>query len=117
MKGFTTFQPSSSMETPMTARPLSLYLFWYSMNQGISVPQPWHQVAQKSSSTTFPLYPDNFSGAPLESSRVKSGAILRELSDAEAGTLAGKIVHKTNSAAANAIPADIGRSILELPPD
>ena len=44
------------------------------MYQGISVLQPPHQVAQKSSRTTFPLYADNLMGAPLASAREKSGA-------------------------------------------
>lgn len=35
---------------------------------------PPHQVAQKSSRITFPLYADNLIGVPLESMREKSGA-------------------------------------------
>src|SRR5450631_3982439 len=36
MNGFTTFQPSSSSETPTTANPFSVYLRWKSENHGIS---------------------------------------------------------------------------------
>ena len=55
VNGLTDFQPSSSMQTPITARPRPLYFLWNSIYQGISVLHPWHQAAQKSSSTTLPL--------------------------------------------------------------
>jgi hypothetical protein len=56
-------------------------------------------------------------GAPLESSRVKSGAVLRDsVGAAEEETFAGDIVNTINSAVVNAIPADIGRNIFRLPP-
>src|SRR5882762_150291 len=76
MNGFTTVQPSLSIETPTTANPLCSYFFANSMYHGISTLQPVHQVAQKSSRTTLPLYPDNLVEAPFESSSVKSGAAL-----------------------------------------
>src|SRR5215472_16211960 len=47
------------------------------MYQGISILQPWHQVAQKSSTTTLPLKSDNLMAAPVESSKVKSVAVVR----------------------------------------
>src|SRR5437868_11309756 len=43
------------METPTTCRPAFPYLFWNSMNHGISILQGPHQVAQKSSRITLPL--------------------------------------------------------------
>ena len=50
--GITTLHPSSSIETPMTARPCPRNFSSNSMYQGISRLQPPHQVAQKSSRTT-----------------------------------------------------------------
>src|SRR4030081_2238136 len=47
------------------------------MYHGISTLQPVHHVAQKSSSTTRPLYLDNVTGAPLASVSAKSGASVR----------------------------------------
>src|SRR5579871_2691826 len=78
--GFTAVQPSSSIETPSTANPLSLYCCSNSMNQGISTLQGAHQVAQKSSSTTLPLYSDRCTVFPSTSLSTKSGAALRSLS-------------------------------------
>src|SRR5262249_59915467 len=45
----------SSTDTPMTCRPFLPYLFWNSMNHGISILHGPHQVAQKSSRITLPL--------------------------------------------------------------
>src|SRR2546423_9027999 len=45
----------SSTETPTTCRPSLPYLFWNSMNQGISILHGPHHVAQKSSRITLPL--------------------------------------------------------------
>src|SRR5215831_6159999 len=50
------------------------------MNQGISILQGPHQVAQKSSSTTLPLKSDSLTVLPCASFRAKSGATLRSLS-------------------------------------
>src|SRR6516162_3771214 len=47
------------------------------MNIGISTLQGAHHVAQKFSNTTPPRSWDNLTGLPLESSRAKSGAIIR----------------------------------------
>src|SRR5579872_718346 len=57
-KGFTVFHPFSSVETPITAKPPSLYLASNSMYHGISVLHPPHHVDQKSRRTTFPLQVD-----------------------------------------------------------
>src|SRR5215471_5809808 len=54
MNGFTDFQPSSSIEIPMTTRPKSLYFSANSMYHGISCLQPWHHVAQKLTRITLP---------------------------------------------------------------
>src|SRR6478736_6537965 len=45
----------SSIDTPITCRPFLAYLFWNSINQGISILQGPHHVAQKSSRITLPL--------------------------------------------------------------
>src|SRR5215813_4610561 len=45
----------SSTDTPTTCKPFLPYLFWNSMNHGISILQGPHQVAQKSSRMTLPL--------------------------------------------------------------
>src|SRR5665213_1175337 len=47
------------------------------MNQGISMLQGTHHVAQKFSKTTLPRRSESFTGLPDASSRTKSGAILR----------------------------------------
>src|SRR5205085_22642 len=65
------------METPTTANSRSLYVFWNSMNQGISILQGPHHVAQKFTRTTFPLRSESLSVAPVASLREKSGAGLR----------------------------------------
>src|SRR5216683_323617 len=78
MNGVTTFHPSSSMETPITARPLVLYLSANSMYQGISSLHPWHQVAQKLRSTTLPFRSARRTGFPFSLSSEKGGAALRE---------------------------------------
>src|SRR5882762_7233266 len=77
MNGVTTFHPSSSMETPITARPLLLYLSANSMYQGISSLHPWHQVAQKLSSTTLPFRSARRTGFPFSSFSENAGAALR----------------------------------------
>ena len=50
------------------------------MNQGISILQGPHQVAQKFSSTTLPAIVGKLHRLPLASFRVKSGAVLRSFS-------------------------------------
>src|SRR6478736_5975232 len=70
-------QPSSSSETPSVAKPRLCSAFSNSMNQGISILQGAHQVAQKFSRTTLPRKSESLTGLPEASSRTKSGAILR----------------------------------------
>src|SRR5271167_4526038 len=65
------------MDTPSTAKPRFLYVFSNSMNQGISILQGPHHVAQKLSNTTLPLKSESRKGAPLASLRLKSGAVFR----------------------------------------
>src|SRR5579871_4738763 len=50
------FLPSSSIETPRMVKPRGLYFFWNSIIHGISTLHGPHQVAQKFTSTTCPLY-------------------------------------------------------------
>src|SRR5579885_2918123 len=50
------------------------------MNQGISILQGPHQVAQKLSRTTFPLKSESFTVFPVASLSSKSGAALRSFS-------------------------------------
>src|SRR5438874_8218456 len=59
------------METPTTWRPAFPYLFWNSMNQGISILHGPHHVAQKSSRTTLPLNDDSFTSLLFRSFSVK----------------------------------------------
>src|SRR5271170_8529107 len=47
------------------------------INQGISILQGPHHVAQKLSSTTLPLKSESRKGAPFASLRLKSGAAFR----------------------------------------
>src|SRR3954447_5779828 len=61
----------SSTETPTTWSPALPYVFWNSMNQGISILQGPHQVAQKSSSTTLPLSDASFTSLPSTSLSTK----------------------------------------------
>src|SRR5450432_1253870 len=49
------------------------------MNQGISVWQPWHQVAQKFTRPTFPLRSVSLTSLPFASFKLKSGAGVRPL--------------------------------------
>src|SRR5580693_1054284 len=65
------------MDTPSTAKPWFLYIFSNSMNQGISILQGPHHVAQKLSSSTLPLKSESRRGAPFASLRLKSGAAFR----------------------------------------
>src|SRR6185437_3778881 len=75
------------METPMTTRPRSLNAVSNSSNHGISILQGPHQVAQKSSKTTFPLKSERRTVAPFTSFKAKSGAGLRSLSVFNAGAV------------------------------
>src|SRR5215831_10167837 len=59
------------MDTPMTCRPSLPYLFWNSMNQGISILQGPHHVAQKSRRITFPLNDDSLTSLFERSFSVK----------------------------------------------
>src|SRR5713101_2529790 len=62
------------MEMPRIVKPLSAYFCWNSISQGISTLQGPHQVAQKFTSTTLPLYCSRLTSAPLRSFNVKLGA-------------------------------------------
>src|SRR3954470_11459889 len=57
----------SSTEMPTTWKPWRAYLSWNSMKCGISTLHGPHQVAQKSSSSTFPLNADNVTSLPATS--------------------------------------------------
>src|SRR3954454_12161147 len=61
----------SSTDTPTTCSPCLPYLFWNSMNQGISILQGPHHVAQKSSSTTLPFRAASLTSLPSTSLRAK----------------------------------------------
>ncbi len=50
------------------------YFFWMESSSGISCLQGTHQLAQKLSMTTWPLYCASDSGVPARESSVKSGA-------------------------------------------
>ena len=96
----TTFQPSSSSETPTTVRPWDAYLRWNSENQGISSLHPWHQVAQKSSRTTLPRYFFRVTVLPERSFSANSGAGLRS-------TAGWRTARTVDGSAAAAIPASV----------
>src|SRR2546429_6872582 len=66
------------------------------MNQGISSLQPSHQVAQKSSKTTRPLYAERSTDAPFESLRATSG---RGFRDAAGVRSAGALVVRAKDVA------------------
>src|SRR3954469_22625171 len=61
----------SSVEMPTTCSPSLPYLFWNSMNHGISILQGPHHVAQKSSSTTLPFSEASFTSRPSTSLSAK----------------------------------------------
>src|SRR3954464_10798514 len=61
----------SSTDTPTTCSPALPYLFWNSMNHGISILQGPHQVAQKSSSTTLPFSEASLTSLPSTSFSAK----------------------------------------------
>src|SRR6478672_10019417 len=61
----------SSIDIPITCRPFLAYLFWNSINQGISILQGPHHVAQKSRRMTLPLNADSFTSLLLRSFSVK----------------------------------------------
>src|SRR3954464_9508011 len=65
------FSYVSSTDTPVTCSPSLPYLFWNSMNHGISILQGPHQVAQKSSRITLPLSDASFTSLPSTSLSVK----------------------------------------------
>src|SRR5258708_31590222 len=73
-KGATADLPSSSMETPRTVKPFASYFCCISMSQGISMKQGSHQVAQKLTRTTLPLYWLSAASLPSRSLKVTSGA-------------------------------------------
>src|ERR1035441_3113987 len=62
------------METPMICKPRFPYLLWRSTKRGISSRHGPHQVAQKSSRTTFPRYCERASCSPVKLGNEKSGA-------------------------------------------
>src|SRR5436853_6464769 len=61
----------SSTDTPTTCSPLLPYLFWNSMNHGISILHGPHHVAQKSSRMTLPLKDESFTSLLFRSLSVK----------------------------------------------
>src|SRR5207245_8212912 len=73
-KGATAFLPSSSTSTPRTVKPLDEYFSCISISQGISIWQGSHQVAQKLTSTTLPLYWLNGTSWSSRSLNVTSGS-------------------------------------------
>src|ERR1700689_2285076 len=68
------------MATPSRVKPLSAYFFWKPIIQGISTWQGSHQVAQKLTSTTFPLRLAIETSLPWRSLKVTSGALGRGFS-------------------------------------
>src|SRR5258707_3128220 len=77
------------------------------MNQGISILQGPHHVAQKLSSTTLPLKSESRRGAPFASLRLRSGAAFR--SSATLSSLRawlGAEEQPTNSKVASAMVAN-----------
>src|SRR5271156_7138743 len=62
------------MATPTTCKPSGPYCFCSSTNQGISILQGAHQVAQKLSNTAWPRKSDSRMVLPSSVCRVKSGA-------------------------------------------
>src|SRR5207244_12016317 len=78
------------------------------MNQGISSLQPSHQVAQKSSKTTRPLYAERSTDAPFESLRATSG---RGFRDAAGVRSAGALVVRAKDVASKVISATMLRSM------
>src|ERR1700680_3145982 len=65
------------MAMPSTVNPLALYFCCISISQGISTRQGSHQVAQKFTRTTFPLYSESERFFPSRSISVISGAAMR----------------------------------------
>src|SRR5271163_1269892 len=109
------------MDTPSTAKPRFLYVFSNSMNQGISILQGPHHVAQKLSNTTLPIKSESRKGLPLASLRLKSVAAFRSsatLSSARAWL--GAEEQPTNNEVANATAANgppmADEDILKTPP-
>ena len=79
-KGFMACHPSSSIDTPTTANPCPLCWRSNSTNQGISIRQGSHQVAQKFSNTTLPRKSESCTILPSASLSEKLGAGLRDAS-------------------------------------
>src|SRR5947209_8761730 len=65
---------ASSTAMPNTWNPCGPYCFCRASNQGISILQGWHQVAQKFSSTALPRKSERCTVAPSSDSRANSGA-------------------------------------------
>src|SRR5271155_151232 len=91
------------------------------MNQGISILQGPHHVAQKFSNTTLPLKSESRKGAPFASPRLKSGAAFR--SSATLSSLRawlGAEEQPTNSEVASATAANgppmVDEDTLKTPP-
>src|ERR1700690_1503484 len=79
-KGLMACHPSSSIDTPTTANPCPLCWRSNSTNQGISMRQGSHHVAQKFSNTTLPRKSESCTSLPSASLSEKLGAGLREAS-------------------------------------
>jgi len=77
-KGFMACHPSSSIDTPTTAKPCPLCWRSNSTNQGISIRQGSHHVAQKFSNTTLPRKSESCTSLPSASLSEKLGAGLRD---------------------------------------
>src|SRR4051794_11292686 len=99
-----------SIETPTTARPLFRYAWWISMNNGISLMQPPHSVAQRSSNRALPLKLARGTNLPLESSNAKYGAALRVDCDSTATRISAALA--SDMAARQMIAVRIGYLIL-----
>src|SRR5262245_32092914 len=64
-----------SSETPRMARPLGWYILYAFTTLGFSARQGPHQLAQKSTSTYFPLKEARETGLPFISFCTKAGAV------------------------------------------
>src|ERR1700692_1695914 len=67
--------PSLSTLTPMSVKPAGLYFLYIWSSKGISCWQGPHQVAQKFTMTTWPLYWLSVACCPESAVSVKAGAV------------------------------------------
>src|SRR5713101_9615691 len=66
---------ASSMATPTICSPCDPYCFWKSTNQGISILQGEHQVAQKFNSTALPRKSERWTVLLSRDCKANSGAV------------------------------------------